>query len=149
MLEGLLGISESDFVLGTVGRLHEVKNYKFLIDIFEEVLKEKRNAVLVLAGDGPQKSELKEIVSEKGLSEKVYFLGNRSDIISVYSAMDVFILTSKHESCSLATLEAQAVGLKCVVSSGIPEDTLATDDIYRMHQKSKIEGMERGYSSYK
>ena len=125
------GISSNAFVLGAVGRISEVKNYMFLIDIFEKVYDRNEKAILLVLGAG-NPEELQEIVRDKGLSEKVFFFGEIQNPIPIYCTFDAYINTSLHESCSLTTLEAQALNLKCFVSGAVPKESIFTSNVKRI-----------------
>lgn len=126
-----LSIPQNAFVVGTVGRINKVKNFSFLIDVFNELKKDNDNAILVIVGSGDH-SQLSEKISEMGLDDSVKFMGEMDNVVPAYCAFDVFVLTSFHESCSLVTLEAQAAGVRCVVSEGIPEESVFTDKVIRL-----------------
>ena len=111
------------FVIGTVGRLSDVKNHSFLIDVYSEVQKMLKNSKLLLVGDGPLRKKLEEKVNQLGLSEFVIFTGNQSKPALFYNAMDVFILPSFFEGLSISMIEAQANGLKCICSNGVTEES--------------------------
>ena len=64
-----LNIEDSTLVIGHVGRFVEQKNHRFLIDIFNEVHKQKENSILLLAGQGPLMEEMKEKVKILGLEK--------------------------------------------------------------------------------
>lgn len=55
-----------------------------------------------------------------GVENDVLFLGNRSDVPEILQSLDVFVLASKFEGLGIVNIEAQAAGLPCVVSNGIP-----------------------------
>jgi len=120
------------FVVIGVGRLNPVKNYPLLIEAFAEIRKIHGNAKLLLAGDGKEKSSLLRLVQEKNLSENVVFLGNVTDISKLYSAADVLGITSISESVSLVALEAQACGLRCVVSDAVPSESILLESTRKM-----------------
>ena len=67
------------FVVGNVGRLVKPKNHSFLLNIFNEVLKRKKNAVLLLVGEGELETEIKNKVKVMGLEQNVIFTGLRAD----------------------------------------------------------------------
>ena len=92
-----LGIKEDTIVIGHIGRFMRQKNHEFLIDVFEKVIKEYNNICLVLIGQGPLENEIREIVKEKRIEDKVIFLGQRNDVNKLYQAMDVFVLPSLYE----------------------------------------------------
>ena len=79
------------------------------------------------AGTGDLDKEIKQYVSDKGLGDCVLFLGSRSDISLLYSAMDVFVLPSKYEGLGIVYIEAQASGLPTYASDVVPMDTKVTE----------------------
>lgn len=115
-----LNISDDTLVIGHVGRFVEQKNHRFLIDIFNEVHKERENSILLLAGQGPLMDEIKEKVSKLGLNESVRFLGQRNDIDELYQAFDFFIFPSLYEGLGIVLIEAQASGVECICSTEVP-----------------------------
>lgn len=116
-----LGVNDQ-LVVGHVGRLSYQKNHKFLIDIFNELLKMNQKAVLLLVGVGEKKEEIKKQIEELGIQNKVMFLGNRSDVNELYQAMDVFVLPSLFEGIPVVGIEAQFAGLPCVFSDKVPRE---------------------------
>ena len=119
---------EDKFVLGNVGRLHSQKNQSFLIDVFKEVLKKRKDAVLLIVGQGPEEKMLKGKVKELKLTKSVKFLGVRVDIPALFSAMDVFVFPSNYEGLGIVLIEAQASGLYCKASRfRIPEGAKLTE----------------------
>ena len=122
-----LNISDDTLVIGHVGRFVEQKNHRFLIDIFNEVHKERENSILLLAGQGPLIDEIKEKVSGLGLNESVRFLGQRKDIDELYQAFDVFLLPSLYEGLPVVGVEAQATGLLCILSDDMTKETKVLD----------------------
>ena len=73
-----LNIKDDTLVIGHVGRFVEQKNHRFLIDIFNEVHKQKENSILLLVGQGPLMEEMKEKVKTLGIKDSVKFLGQRN-----------------------------------------------------------------------
>ena len=116
-----LNIDDDTLVIGHVGRFVEQKNHRFLIDIFNEVHKEKENSILMLVGQGPLMEEIKEKVKALGLENNVMFLGQRNDINELYQAMDLFLFPSLYEGLGMVVVEAQCSNLPCIVSSEVPK----------------------------
>ena len=108
-----------NFVVGNVSRMTEIKNHKFLIEIFNEILKITNNAKLLLVGDGPLKEELIEKVKILQIEDKVVFYGTTNKVHEVLQAMDVFILPSLFEGVPVTIVEAAASGIKYVISDTI------------------------------
>lgn len=131
---------ENCFVIGHVGRFMKQKNHEFLIDIFNEVLKQKKNARLLLIGDGKLKLQIEEKVKNLGIEKAVIFLGNRSDVADLYNAMDVFVLPSLYEGLPVVGVEVQANALPFICSDKVTDEILLTDNIKLLSlQQSKFE----------
>lgn len=115
-----LGI-ENCLVIGHVGRFAEVKNHKFLIELFAELCQHDPTKAyrLLLVGDGPLKTEMEQLVNRLQISDKVLFLGNRSDVASLLQGMDVMVMPSFYEGFPVAAIEAQAASLPCFLSDSI------------------------------
>lgn len=110
-------------VIGHIGRFNKQKNHEFLIDIFKALHDKNPNAMLVLVGDGHLKPLIIKKVGSLGLSSHVKFLGVRSDIAHLMQGMDVFLFPSLFEGLPVVLVEAQAAGLKCIVSDTITRET--------------------------
>jgi glycosyltransferase involved in cell wall biosynthesis len=118
-----LGIPETAFILGHVGRFLELKNHKFLLDILGEVLKREPHAYLLLVGEGPLRSTIEQQALEKGLDHRTIFAGSRPDVSRLMQgAMDVFVMPSICEGLPLVGIEVQAAGLPTFFSDVITEE---------------------------
>ena len=133
-----LGLTDSDFVIGHVGRFSYQKNHVFILEIFSEILKRKSNAKLLLVGTGELKSQIQERAAYLGLSKCVFFLDQRADIERILKAMDVFLFPSHFEGLPVSLIEAQAAGLKCVTSTNITEEAFLTSYLYALALDSPI-----------
>lgn len=116
-----LSIPENAPVFGHVCRLTHIKNHSFLLDVFSEIKRKLPEAHLLLAGRGEDEGDLRSKVSELNLERSVHFLGVRSDIPQILSAIDVFVFPSFKEGLPVAVVEAQASGARCLLSTGVPE----------------------------
>lgn len=117
---------EDKFVIGHVGRFVTVKNHTFLIDVFNEVSKEKDNAVLLLVGDGPLQSEIEDKVKQLGLRDRVIFYGSTTEVAPLYNAMDVFVFPSLYEGLGMCLVEAQMSKVNFVCSEQVPNEAIAS-----------------------
>ena len=124
-----LGIAEEDYVIGHIGRFVTVKNHAFLIDLLAEVKKNNPNTRLVLVGKGQLENKIKKKVNTMHLEKDVFFLGQRNDTDTIYSAFDVFCLPSLYEGLPVVGIEAQASGLKCVFSDKITKEVKITGNV--------------------
>ena len=117
-----LNIDEDTLVIGHVGRFMYQKNHDFLIDIFKELHKERKNSLLLLIGDGPLRQTVEKKVKNCNLQDSVRFLGLRKDVKDLYNVMDVFVLPSWYEGLPVVSVEAQANGLSCFVSDKVSKE---------------------------
>lgn len=106
------GIDEEMFVVGFVSRLVKVKRIDRLINVIEQVIKEKSNIQFVVAGHGNLFQEIKVIESKS--NGKVKLLGWVNDIENLISSFDVLILTSDNEGTPLILMQAQISGIPVV-----------------------------------
>lgn len=120
-----LGI-QNKLVIGHVGRFETPKNHSFIIDVFEQV-SGKIDAVLLLVGDGSLRSEIEKKVRDKGLTDKVIFLGSQQNVSKYLNAMDIFMFPSFFEGLGIVLIESQANGLRSYVSDRIPPEAIVTD----------------------
>lgn len=126
-----LGIADC-IVLGHVGRFAYQKNHEFLINVLAKVSKVIDNIKLVLMGSGVLKEEIKSLVDSLGLEKKVIFVGTSEDVAYRLQAMDIFCFPSRFEGLPAALVEAQASGLKCLVSDCITAEVCITENIKRI-----------------
>jgi glycosyltransferase involved in cell wall biosynthesis len=123
---GKIGV-DNKIVLGHVGNFIEQKNHTFLIDFFAGILKKNSNYVLLLISDGNLFDSIKERVRKLGIEDSVIFLGKTAEVNKYLQAMDVFVLPSLHEGLPVVLVEAQAVGLPCIVADTVSEESKMTD----------------------
>lgn len=115
------------FVIGTVGRLQDVKDHATLIDAFallREMLPEQRARLrLVLVGDGPLRTRLEQQIAAGGLQDCVWLAGARRDVAPAMRSFSLFALSSIAEGTPVTMLEAMATGLPIVSTAvgGIPD----------------------------
>lgn len=109
-----LGISETDFVMVSVGELNENKNHiqilRMLTQPFEFSLK------YIICGVGGLQEPLMEFVKKNHLESQVIFTGYRSDIDDILAASDLFVFPSLREGLSVAVMEAMRAGLPVVAN---------------------------------
>jgi len=106
-------------VIGHVGRFMEVKNHRFLLEIFNNLLKSNADYHLMLIGAGELENEMKIKAQTMNIGENISFLGVRKDINTLMMGMDVFVMPSLYEGLPVTLVEAQASGLPIVCSDTI------------------------------
>lgn len=131
---------KNEFVIGVVGRFHEQKNHKFMLKVFNEVLKKNKNVKLMLVGGGELDKEIHEWVYEYNFTDHVIFTGIRIDVPRLLQGMDIFVLPTLYEGFGNVFVEAQAAGLKTIASlEGVPKSTKLTDLIEYVSLKESPE----------
>lgn len=109
-----LGIGEGALVVGTVGNLTPKKDHAGLLAAFELVVSDVPEAMLLLIGSGPLEDALRSDARARGLDRHVQFLGSRDDVATLLPALDVFVLSSRHEGLPIALLEAMSAEVASV-----------------------------------
>lgn len=120
---------KNEFVVGHVGRFEEQKNHAFLVDVFQQICKERENVKLLLVGTGSLEDKIKEKVKQLKISDKVIFAGVCTNVNEMYQAMDVFVLPSIFEGLPVSGIEAQTSGLKCLFSDTITKEVAVTSNV--------------------
>lgn len=111
-----LHIKEGERIIGTAVVISKQKAIHYMLDAFSYVCKERNDTTLVIAGDGPLRSEMIQYAERCGLSDKVIFLGYRRDVPELMSLYEIFLLSSLWEGHPLCLLEALAVGTPIVAT---------------------------------
>lgn len=121
-----LSIKADNFVAGTVGRLSSQKNPYFILDIIKQLSEKLPDFKFLWVGTGELESDIKRIIKENDLIDKVIFTGSVPNANEMYQAMDVFIFPSLWEGLGNAAIEAQASGLPTLCSNKVPREAKVT-----------------------
>jgi len=114
-------------VIGTVGRLAPQKGQVHLLHAFRSFLADHPGAILVIAGEGPERARLEDETRRIGIDDRVRFLGHRGDVPAILAALDLFVLPSLWEGLPQALLEAMALGLPVVAARAVGVEDVVTD----------------------
>lgn len=120
------------FVIGNVGRFNEQKNHKFLLAVFAEVRKVRKDAKLVLMGDGALMQQTQDLAKQLNIYNDVIFMGSVSNVPELLNGMDLMVLPSLFEGLPLVVLEWQASGLPCFLSDTITNECVINEDVIRL-----------------
>ena len=109
-------------IITHVSNLRPVKRVIDVIEVFDRIQR-KIPAKLIMVGEGPEREACENLCVEKGIEEKVLFVGNSNEVDKILCFTDLFILPSEKESFGLAALEAMACGVPVISSNtgGLPE----------------------------
>lgn len=138
-LRAKFNIPANAFVIGHVGRFNFQKNHSFLLRVFKKVKEICNEAHLLLVGDGELESQIRGFLKENGLDSSVTILSHRDDIPDLMNIMDVFVFPSIFEGLGIVLIEAQAVGVRCVVSDAVPKEAFVTDNIVALSLEDRVE----------
>ena len=122
------GLPATGKLILNVGRLVDQKNQ----DVLVKALPALPGATLVIAGDGPKRSQIEALARAFGVQERLILLGNvaPADVPELFAAADVFAFPSVWETFGLAAVEAAMVGLPSVVADlDVLREVLATGEI--------------------
>lgn len=112
-----------------VGRLSQEKNHVFLLDVARALVEARTSFELVILGEGPMRHELEAAVRSLDLDREVRLLGSRDDVGAWLGAADVCLMPSVREGLGLALVEAQALGIPCIASPGVPQEVNLTGNV--------------------
>jgi len=120
-------ITDSQLIVGHIGKFCYQKNTLFLLHVFAKLVEIQPNSVLLLVGEGEDYDKVKALIKLLDIEKQVRLLGRRSDIPDLLQVMDVFLLPSRFEGFPLVGVEAQAAGVPCLFSSEITQAIAITD----------------------
>lgn len=107
-----MGVPGDAFLVGGMGRLAAEKNFIFVA----ELARLQPEMHFVIAGEGPERSEIERALGEKGVAGRVRLLGSVRDRSAFYQALDVFLLPSLYEGLPMVILEAMAAQVPVLAS---------------------------------
>ena len=108
---------DGEKILMHISNFRPVKRIPDIIEVFAGVAS-RINARLILVGDGPEKERARSLVDQKGLNEKVHFIGRHNDVSALLPCADLYLLLSEHESFGLTALEAMSCQVPVIGTSG-------------------------------
>lgn len=117
-----LNLDKDCKIITHIGTFKEAKNHEFIINVFKEINNLNKEYKLVLVGRGELQEKIMEMVKLLSIENEVFFLGVREDINNILQCSNVFFMPSILEGLPVALVEAQAAGVRCVISNNIPKD---------------------------
>lgn len=145
----------SKFIVGSMGRIYPVKDYPLMVEIAKEVSRKTDKIQFVLAGDGPDRGKIMELIERNGLCNMFILKGFVDNLSEFYPYLDLYMNTSLHEGIPMSILEAMSYaipiiapnvgGIKEIVNNGIEGYLLDDRDPKRfadiclqLHNDSKL-----------
>lgn len=111
----LFGLNDEKVFI-QVGRMSEQKNYLFTLDVFAKHLKKNENSRLFLVGNGELRDLIDQRIDDLQIKNSVTILEYRNDVDKLLQMADFFLMPSLFEGLSVAAVEAQASGIRCLLS---------------------------------
>ena len=116
-LRARIGVNDSTFIIGMVGRLTKIKNIGLVLRAFARLLETKPvDARLVLIGDGEMRPELQSLVRNLDIEHQVTFCGWVLEHANIFSDLDVTCLSSFNEGLPVCLVESLAAGIPVVAT---------------------------------
>jgi glycosyltransferase involved in cell wall biosynthesis len=112
-----LGLADTDFVVGAVGRVEPQKRFDLLLEAVAALRPRHPHLKLIIAGAGSRLEELRDHARRLNLGEACQLLGNRTDIARLHHAFNLFVQSSDYEGTPNAVLEAMAFESPVVATS--------------------------------
>lgn len=114
------------FIVGSIGRVARIKNYELALAAVALLNQKVRETHYVCYGrfDAEKDAycaELLSLADRLGISSKVHFMGNTTNVAHDIKAFDVFLMPSTTEGFGMAAIEAQAAGIPTLLSNGVPK----------------------------
>lgn len=118
-----LGIAAEQPVLASIGRMHPVKGHRALLAMLPAIVRSCPRALLLVIGDGPERPACEDLATRLGVARHVRFLGSRSDVPRLLSAIDLVLMPSQSEGLGLAAIEGLAAARPVIAFAvgGLPE----------------------------
>lgn len=152
-------IQQSDkFTYIFIGRITKVKRVDILIKAFGLVLKEEKELLLNIVGDGPEINQMKDLVNNLGISENVCFYGKKNtiEINELLDKSNVFVTASELETFGVPIIEAWMKGLPAIAANNIPIENYFSYDNGILFNKNNVEDLSekmlytfKNYDKYK
>ncbi len=124
-----LGIPDGVLAVGTVTRLMASKGNEYLVAAAAEVVRQRPDARIYIAGEGDMQSQLEAQAAALGLGDRLTFLGFQRDVAAVLSALDLVVFPSLWEGTPLTAFEALAMGKPIVATDADGLSEILTDSV--------------------
>lgn len=122
-----------------VGRLNEVKNHNFSLEIAKRLKEQGIKFTFFIVGQGPLEGSIRKNIQDYGLEKNVFLLGVREDVPNLMAGADLMLMPSLHEGFPVVLVESQAIGLKAIISNNISKEVDLGIDLINFNKLDSIE----------
>lgn len=113
------GIKEDQIAIGILAVLRKFKRHDIFLKMVKEIEKKYPEVIFLIAGDGPQKENIKKMIKEFNLEKKIKMIGHTNEPEKFLSAIDILVLTSdSKEGVPQSVIQGLMMG-KCVIASDV------------------------------
>lgn len=134
---GRLGANKDSICVAAIGRLDEQKNPFFALEVFREICWKEPNAICLFIGDGEHREALRDRIISYGLEGRIIMTGGVDNVYEWLSGVDALIMPSFFEGLPFALVEAQAAGIRSLVSDTVSPESNITGLV---EYKSLVDG---------
>lgn len=120
--QNALNISTATINVISVARFCIVKNHTFMLNVAQACKTQGIAVCFHFIGEGEERKIIEDLVDNMHLKSSIRFWGSRSDVSNIISLFDVMIMPSISEGLGVTALEAQAAGVPCILSNGVPKE---------------------------
>ena len=131
LFEGEKIYLDSPLKIVSVGRLNNQKNYELAINSFDIISKKYTNINYYIYGAGNLESQLRQLIKNKNLEDRIFIMGFEKDRNKIYGDKDIFLMTSKFEGMPNALAEAMCKGIPSISTDCDfgPRDLIMNEDM--------------------
>ncbi len=122
-LKNMYSIRKNCLIIGHVGRLVDVKNHKFMLEIAKKLKHMNFSFKMFFLGEGELRSDIENQIKKNKLNDYVILTGNVSNVYKYMKLFDLLLLPSFYEGLPVTLIEAQASNLKCLISDNISKES--------------------------
>jgi len=130
-------LKDSDYLIGSIGRLATQKNYDFLIKLWPKIKKRQPAAKLIIIGEGPERTKYEALRAQVGASSEIFLPGERTAGSRLLKGLDLFVLPSIYEGLSISLIEAVFAGVPVLASDvGGNREVVGEANCFRLNENS-------------
>lgn len=113
-----LELPKDTIIIGVLARLVKEKGHEFMINSIKDLILRNKQVKVIFIGDGPERSNIENLISRLGLNDNIILLGNRSDVKNILDCINFFVLPSFYEGLPMSILEIMSKG-KVVIATDV------------------------------
>jgi glycosyltransferase involved in cell wall biosynthesis len=122
------------YVVGSIGRLAEQKNYDFILENWLDIKKIKPTAKLIIIGEGPERKKYEKIINDLNINDDVFLAGEIKDASRLIKGFNLFVLPSIYEGLSVSLIEALFAGAPILASDvGGNKEVIGEENCFKLN----------------